>query len=95
MVEGGTLLRCYTSIRGIEGSNPSSSAPLLPHLQDKHVYRRKAGRSSGLFYTNYYTNAVAYANAPPQGCYLAIGAGIAWGASTCDLACKAGQARRL
>ncbi len=27
MVEGGTLLRCYTSERGIEGSNPSSSAP--------------------------------------------------------------------
>ncbi len=26
MVEGGTLLRCYTSQRGIEGSNPSSSA---------------------------------------------------------------------
>jgi fumarate reductase subunit D len=27
VVEGGTLLRCYTSKRGIEGSNPSSSAP--------------------------------------------------------------------
>ena len=26
MVESGTLLRCYTSKRGIEGSNPSSSA---------------------------------------------------------------------
>ena len=26
VVEGGTLLRCYTSQRGIEGSNPSSSA---------------------------------------------------------------------
>src|SRR5215210_977863 len=26
---GGTLLRCYTSQRGIEGSNPSSSAPKL------------------------------------------------------------------
>ena len=36
MVEGGTLLRCYTSQRGIEGSNPSSSALKLPYLQDKH-----------------------------------------------------------
>ena len=33
MVEGGTLLRCYTSQRGIEGSNPSSSAPDVPRLQ--------------------------------------------------------------
>ena len=35
MVEGGTLLRCYTSQRGIEGSNPSSSAPKTAHLQGK------------------------------------------------------------
>ncbi len=34
MVEGGTLLRCYTSKRGIEGSNPSSSAPEIAFLQD-------------------------------------------------------------
>lgn len=35
MVEGGTLLRCYTSQRGIEGSNPSSSAPEAPRLQEE------------------------------------------------------------
>jgi hypothetical protein len=35
VVEGGTLLRCYTSKRGIEGSNPSSSAPEVADLQDK------------------------------------------------------------
>ena len=35
MVEGGTLLRCYTSQRGIEGSNPSSSAPKAPRLQEQ------------------------------------------------------------
>jgi hypothetical protein len=35
VVEGGTLLRCYTSQRGIEGSNPSSSALELVYLQDK------------------------------------------------------------
>ena len=35
MVEGGTLLRCYTSQRGIEGSNPSSSAPEAPCLQEE------------------------------------------------------------
>src|SRR5215211_1994506 len=34
VVEGGTLLRCYTSQRGIEGSNPSSSAPKAPRLQE-------------------------------------------------------------
>src|SRR5215211_5762595 len=33
VVEGGTLLRCYTSQRGIEGSNPSSSASKVPRLQ--------------------------------------------------------------
>jgi hypothetical protein len=35
VVEGGTLLRCYTSQRGIEGSNPSSSASRVTHLQHK------------------------------------------------------------
>ena len=35
MVEGGTLLRCYTSQRGIEGSNPSSSAPKVSSLQEQ------------------------------------------------------------
>jgi hypothetical protein len=35
VVEGGTLLRCYTSQRGIEGSNPSSSAPEAPRLQEE------------------------------------------------------------
>src|SRR5215210_4140486 len=35
VVEGGTLLRCYTSQRGIEGSNPSSSAPKVACLQHK------------------------------------------------------------
>jgi hypothetical protein len=35
VVEGGTLLRCYTSQRGIEGSNPSSSASRVAHLQHK------------------------------------------------------------
>ena len=35
MVEGGTLLRCYTSQRGIEGSNPSSSAPEASRLQEQ------------------------------------------------------------
>jgi hypothetical protein len=35
VVEGGTLLRCYTSQRGIEGSNPSSSALESVYLQDK------------------------------------------------------------
>ena len=35
MVESGTLLRCYTSKRGIEGSNPSSSAPKSSFLQEE------------------------------------------------------------
>jgi hypothetical protein len=35
VVEGGTLLRCYTSQRGIEGSNPSSSAQEAPRLQEQ------------------------------------------------------------
>ena len=35
MVEGGTLLRCYTSQRGIEGSNPSSSALESVYFQAK------------------------------------------------------------
>jgi hypothetical protein len=41
VVEGGTLLRCYTSQRGIEGSNPSSSAPKAPRLQEQR--ERKGG----------------------------------------------------
>ena len=41
MVESGTLLRCYTSKRGIEGSNPSSSAPKVTHLQDKREGKEK------------------------------------------------------
>jgi hypothetical protein len=32
VVESGTLLRCYTSLRGIEGSNPSSSARRVPDI---------------------------------------------------------------
>src|SRR5918994_6647475 len=35
VVEGRTLLRCYTSQRGIEGSNPSSSAPKATRLQEQ------------------------------------------------------------
>ena len=45
MVEGGTLLRCYTSQRGIEGSNPSSSAPETARLQDKR-WGNEEGRDS-------------------------------------------------
>ena len=41
MVEGGTLLRCYTSKRGIEGSNPSSSAPGDQRLQEQRGDRAK------------------------------------------------------
>ncbi len=41
MVESGTLLRCYTSKRGIEGSNPSSSAPEVSNLQDKPKDKEK------------------------------------------------------
>ena len=41
MVEGGTLLRCYTSQRGIEGSNPSSSAPKVPRLQEQREGEEK------------------------------------------------------
>jgi hypothetical protein len=45
VVEGGTLLRCYTSQRGIEGSNPSSSASSVTHLQHKREAQGK-GRHS-------------------------------------------------
>jgi hypothetical protein len=45
VVEGGTLLRCYTSQRGIEGSNPSSSASRAAHLQHKREAQDK-GRNS-------------------------------------------------
>jgi hypothetical protein len=41
VVESGTLLRCYTSKRGIEGSNPSSSAPKAAYLQDKRKGKEK------------------------------------------------------
>ena len=41
MVEGGTLLRCYTSQRGIEGSNPSSSASEAARLQEQRVGEEK------------------------------------------------------
>ena len=41
MVEGGTLLRCYTPQRGIEGSNPSSSAPKVPRLQEQREGEQK------------------------------------------------------
>ena len=41
MVESGTLLRCYTSKRGIEGSNPSSSAPTVTYLQGKRESKEK------------------------------------------------------
>jgi hypothetical protein len=41
VVEGGTLLRCYTSQRGIEGSNPSSSAPKVPRLQEQREGEEK------------------------------------------------------
>src|SRR5918992_5931933 len=41
VVEGGTLLRCYTSQRGIEGSNPSSSASRVTHLQHKREAQGK------------------------------------------------------
>src|ERR671921_2521338 len=41
VVEGGTLLRCYTSQRGIEGSNPSSSASRVAHLQHKREAKYK------------------------------------------------------
>jgi hypothetical protein len=50
VVEGGTLLRCYTSERGIEGSNPSSSAlTFLPFC--------RTGRNPSPIYTTEYTNA--------------------------------------
>jgi hypothetical protein len=45
VVEGGTLLRCYTSQRGIEGSNPSSSASRVVYLQHKREAQGK-GRNS-------------------------------------------------
>ena len=46
MVEGGTLLRCYTSQRGIEGSNPSSSAPEAPRLQEQRGSKAKGRERS-------------------------------------------------
>jgi hypothetical protein len=49
VVEGGTLLRCYTSKRGIEGSNPSSSALKVAYLQgnlESNVVGREKFRPS-------------------------------------------------
>jgi hypothetical protein len=60
VVEGGTLLRCYTSQRGIEGSNPSSSASKSARLQDCRTnseVKQRAEISPGPVYTNHYTNA--------------------------------------
>ncbi len=57
MVEGGTLLRCYTSERGIEGSNPSSSAPKIARLQYKRRDQGTTGTSPDSIYTTWYTNA--------------------------------------
>jgi hypothetical protein len=48
VVEGGTLLRCYTSQRGIEGSNPSSSAPEAPRSQEPAMARNWAGVAPAL-----------------------------------------------
>jgi hypothetical protein len=56
VVEGGTLLRCYTSQRGIEGSNPSSSASRVAHLQHKRE-SKDMGRNSVPYFINRYTNA--------------------------------------
>ena len=52
MVEGGTLLRCYTSKRGIEGSNPSSSAPVSIYLQNKQTAQGKVSEEILAFLTN-------------------------------------------
>ena len=57
MVEGGTLLRCYTSQRGIEGSNPSSSAPKVPRFRSNAKAKKGTGFAPGPYYTNEYTNA--------------------------------------
>jgi hypothetical protein len=57
VVEGGTLLRCYTSQRGIEGSNPSSSAPKVPRLQEQREGEEKDWERTRPYYTNAYTNA--------------------------------------
>ncbi len=60
MVEGGTLLRCYTSKRGIEGSNPSSSAPEVALFGANTGASRKAGVSPGLFNAAFYVGAAFY-----------------------------------
>ena len=49
MVESGTLLRCYTSKRGIEGSNPSSSASKAIYLQCNRRSREKGPGNSRPF----------------------------------------------
>ena len=46
-----TLLRCYTSQRGIEGSNPSSSAPEAPLLQEEAMAKNWARSDPGPYYT--------------------------------------------
>ena len=57
MVESGTLLRCYTSKRGIEGSNPSSSALISPVLQEERESDVEGRDFPSPLYTNKYTNA--------------------------------------
>ena len=52
MVEGGTLLRCYTSQRGIEGSNPSSSALEALRLQVEHDGKEAGWERPRPYYTN-------------------------------------------
>src|SRR5215210_7186701 len=52
VVEGGTLLRCYTSQRGIEGSNPSSSATKVLRLQAQREATKRGGSESDPYYTN-------------------------------------------
>ena len=65
MVEGGTLLRCYTSQRGIEGSNPSSSASRVAICSINGKLRIGAGTPSGSYYTNEYTNAGSRVSSRP------------------------------
>ncbi len=65
VVEGGTLLRCYTSIRGIEGSNPSSSAlSLRPFAGQTHSRKTNAVEAlSSPFDTNLDTNISSWISA--------------------------------